>query len=131
MQQEELEALSREAAGCLPWEFWQTVEPGDTYYPRHDDAQPVFEGYWPCENDRADWQVWLHEDTQACTEIMVRVLGDADISIDTSVKGSMALLQQAYDEEIFVPFIPADGDPMLAYRVAVLRALVALKGNKP
>ena len=121
MQQEELEALSREAANLLPRDFF-------TRLTNHIGGS--FEGMVTGEAGNQIDGSWLHESTEACTEIMVRVLGDADISIVTSVKGSMALLQQAYDEEIFVPFIPADGDPMLAYRVAVLRALVALSKEK-
>ena len=121
MTQSELEELSRRAAGCLPKDFG--VGPF-AFEPEREDEIP-------------DGALWLHESTEACTEIMVRVLwkwGCVVNGDDNTAEGG------APDHAAWVwgsqwPYMEAQteyscSDPMLAYRVAVLRALCALKEGK-
>ena len=93
----ELEALSREAAACLP-------------------EMPEFSrGFHYVESAlTGQRKEWLAESTEACTEIMVREL---PIAVAKRVLEQAALLV-------------VDGmEGMLAFRVAVLKALCALKGS--
>ena len=108
----DLEQLSRDAAGCLhaddtPLVLFGTPDVGRMYV-------------------RGGPSQWLHESTEACSEILVRVLWPANIHVwsfgftapdTTDGRGS----ETTYVEE---------ADPMLAFRVAVLRALVAMKGKQ-
>ena len=107
--QEELMELSRQAAGCLPEDF--AFSDGSKYV--HGFAgQEAFYNY-----------VWLHESTEACTEIMVRVL----------LKEHATLELNCHGKDIWFRGRPSASDyrddPMLAFRVAVLRALIALKAK--
>lgn len=113
MTPEQLEALSREAAGCLPGNIF--------------DVWPIFD-----EEERGiiytnEGARWLHESTEACAEIMVRVLwpADTDITGGRTTKGIWGAGWSGIKAGEFV----YEEDPMLAYRVAVLRALIALKGK--
>lgn len=79
---------------------------------------------------------WLHESTEACTEIMVRVLWPAEQTVHgfKSAGGTYtarAIFDPTNEEDAndtIGSSYANESDPMLAYRVAVLRALIALKG---
>lgn len=64
-------------------------------------------------------EYWLHESTEACVEIMVRVLWPKGWSVKEDLYGACAI---HWEESIVVK----DTDPMQAFRTAVLRAVVAL-----
>lgn len=104
----DLEQLSREAAKALPKE-WRLS--GMIHTPS---------GHW-CVVDA------LTVDTEACAEIMVRVLWPQHICIEGC--GTGGLFACAYD--INGAAIDStrceDGDPLQAFRTAVLRALIEVK----
>lgn len=129
MDDTEFQELSRKAAECLPTDFWPSVQPDDVYWPwRADEVTPVFEGFWPCENERTDWTVWLHESTEACAEIMVRVLWPAGIyiqGIDETGACFQGIPCRPYGSSLVY-----NENRMLAFRIAVLRALIALSSTQ-
>lgn len=120
---EELEALSRQAAGCLPEDFF----PEEHRLHMHPKGKPPGMVWIGDEG----WR-WLHKSTEACCEVMVRVLWVVSIDIKGSPAsaGSPAksIAWVEWDGGDYIPDIWED-DPMLAYRVAVLRALIALKSQ--
>jgi len=108
-----LESLSREAAKVLPEDFaWKkscVISDGEILY-----------GTRSC---------WLHESTEACTEIMVRVLWPAGWRVIGSKDWAEAnhgpsMVMGAWNVQRFDAH---NNDPMRAFRVAVLSALIALK----
>lgn len=108
----ELQGLSREAAGCLPREI-------------RGELQLRLDGYLCGDSNGEDWRVqWLHESTEACTEIMVRVLWPAGVALVPGIECVRAIFE-AGDSLSEVQIV---SDPMRVYRVAVLKALIALKG---
>ena len=116
---QELMELSRQAAGCLPEDVRDSLRCENEYR-----ALGVT-GYWECFREGYDisWNFWLHESTEACTEIMVRVL----------LKEHATLELNCHGKDIWFRGRPSASDyrddPMLAFRVAVLRALIALKAK--
>lgn len=125
MQQEELEALSREAAGCLPedWRFaaWDRLGTPGLIESKDNTLDRSGNEYYP--------QCWLHESTEACAEIMVRVLWPANYCPIGNMQGCWI---EAIGMQQGAPNWYHYGmNPMLAYRVAVLTALIALKGPQP
>lgn len=115
----ELQGLSMQAAGCLPELFqgpdWELC----TEAPIHDGRDGrVARSYRK--------PIWLHESTEACAEIMVRVLWPKNVYLHGS--DGCAVYQGIPSRAYGSNFILFDGDPMLAFRVAVLKALIALKG---
>ena len=66
---------------------------------------------------------WLHECTEACAEIMVRVLWPASVSIEQSIGREGELYAEA---SAGMARVAVHNDPMQAFRTAVLRAVVAL-----
>lgn len=112
----DLQKLSRDAAGCLP---------KDAFSP--DNVR------WKIALDKRDGSYingWLHESTEACTEIMVRVLWPDHkwwgMHRRSDYKGSDCMITSlSFGGDV----LDVGDDPMLAFRVAVLRALVALKGK--
>lgn len=125
MEQHELEELSREAAGKLPDSIrlvgGRVLQNGGFFW---------WDGIDAATADKMDiltHKVWLHESTEACTEIMVRVLWPRVVIVPHN--GNMV----AVDYDNHRKYIADNAniiDPMLAYRVAVLRALVAGKGEQ-
>ena len=91
---QELQELSRQAVKMLPEEITRKFNIAMT-------------GRIACSDG------WLHESTEACAEIMVKVLWPA---------GYMRELIEAW-------FFLKDEGKMRAFRVCVLRALIALKGT--
>jgi len=126
MEEKELQELSRRAARKLPknWNgafgvLWQ-------HHSAHSCGKYVPHGV--PERQQLDAAKWLHESTEACTEIMVRVLWNEEVDIkggECAMPGSgyVAWSEQRSDELTREEYFD---DPMLAYRVAVLRALTAL-----
>jgi len=121
----ELRELSRKAAGCLPNPFlfgragaFVVNAPGRL---KRDFIGKVWNG-----GDAG----WLHESTEACTEIMVRVLGRDIVRVVVGSDNCVIFHSDLNQEIACVMFYEVGEDPMLAFRVAVLRALVALKGEK-
>ena len=111
MTEAELQDLSRRAAACLsnPLQEYETWAGGYHF------------GYVDGINRR----IWLYESTEACTEIMVRVLWPLEIYAVPYRENAAHFINippVAYEE--------CGNDPMLAYRVAVLKALCALKEGK-
>lgn len=120
MTDTELQVLSREAAGCLP---------------KDQAFMLIFWGL--CKGHfNGVRSLWLHESTEACTEIMVRVLWPAD----QTIHGYKSV--DCYTVRAIIDPSAEDGEPlhveasyayerdcMLAFRVAVLRALIALKSQ--
>lgn len=96
----DLQELSREAARKLPKEW---------------DALVV-------ECGKA---VWLHESTEACTEIMVRVLWPKQWFVGLAPSGTVQAFQDSCDGDFRV-VENYEPDAMQAFRTAVLRAVVAL-----
>ncbi len=148
MTETELQSISREAAGCLPERMFdgrfgsdaiREAEPGKVPYAVTE--HPAYEVHY----------CWLHESTEACTEIMVRVLlpcsslpalsiGELCIQQDRNGIGVVYIRCGDSRAEGQASYCPAgyfsksrhcpdafEGDPMLAFRVAVLKALIALK----
>ena len=123
--QEELMELSRQAAGCLPEDVRDSLRCENEYR-----ALGVT-GYWECFREGYDisWNFWLHESTEACTEILARVLMAPGVLCDLKPNRDgfrifcrWEVLGSAYASEF-------NGDVMQALRVAVLRALIALKAQ--
>jgi len=127
MTNEQLQELSRRAAGCLPKE-WRLASSGLPFFVCYEAGMPdgAVNGYVSdhCRNPRK----WLHESTEACSEIMVRVLWAKNVVIGGSVYPANVVVWGT-TPPMFVTKeqIP---DPMLAFRVAVLRALIALSEGK-
>ena len=126
---DDLQALSRRAAACLPDDLCVALRITKSL---NDGIAP--ESSWVSVGTRAVTvghgylgRVWLHESTEACTEIMVRVLWPNHWDINGYYFGPAethgAAIWPACDSSVVVT---NDGDPMLAYRVAVLRALTTL-----
>lgn len=69
--------------------------------------------------------VWLHESTEACAEIMVRVLWPAAVYVDGNPATNYAWCHSHNQHSILVD--AHDADPMQAFRTAVLRALIEVK----
>jgi hypothetical protein len=115
-----LEQLSREAAGCLPYKFYNDEWVVMRIPEMEGRIDSLLRGF-----------CWLHESTEACTEIMVRVLWPAG----WRVIGSKDLAEAHYPPAMVVGawniqrFEEYNNDPMLAFRVAVLLALICLKGK--
>ena len=130
MTEQELMELSRQAAGCLPVEICKelkiTQSPDDGIAPESSWASA---GTVAFIFDRGCvGRKWLHESTEACTEIMVRVLwlAGAVLSEGKRVKTDHVVIAFRGQTEITWA---SNADPMLAFRVAVLRALIALKAQ--
>jgi hypothetical protein len=107
----DLEQLSRDAAGCLPEELQITGElPGTA----NERVRP--------------WRdAWLHESTEACAEIMVRVLWPKRIVVG-GYQETVKAIQYSDDGQPFVLVCELiEGDPVRALRTVTLRALVAMK----
>jgi len=104
----ELQDLSREAARKLPddsmfsWKHYFVSNPHwlNEYVGRVTMTQDKYNGKL----------TWLHEDTEACAEIMVRLLQGMWAFV-------LALMQRLIKEGV---------EQMQAFRTAVLRAVVAL-----
>lgn len=94
MTQEELQDLSRRAAVALQDKLWARIWEGG--------SRPT--GRYLLKDSRA---IWLHESTEACAEIMVRVLSGR------------------LPHRIFAECL---NDPMQAFRTAVLLALCEVMG---
>ena len=75
-------------------------------------------------SEKPEHEIWLHESTEACAEIMVRVLWPASIDITGDGEGQAAYCLPTDIEANGAVF--KEADPMLAFRVAVLRALTTL-----
>lgn len=129
MDDSELQELSRKAAGCLPKDEWYAGQVLQN--PLHGNSI----GLWRPDISKSGWK-WLHESTEACTEIMVRVLTGHNlapsaqcvcIAWEVPVYGEKRLHILGYEtKKIFVNIAECGGDLMLAFRIAVLRALIAL-----
>lgn len=122
MSEEELQALSRKAALRLPADW----------------IRPPGAGEATIQCPSGEWcgMSHLYNSTSICAEIMVRVLwnsGADSLEIFGShldYGGVQCIVQSRYGERLGKKiFMPLDviKDPMLAFRVAVLKALVALK----
>ena len=110
MSKQELQELSRRAAQLIS-----------------HDALPkgcfLLTGAWPNEYEkdgRISECIYLHESTEACAEIMVRVLWLKGITLHTYLGGVWATMPELKRFEDLNP------DPTQAFRTAVLRAVVAL-----
>ena len=130
----ELEDLSRRAAACLPKEVdFSFGELEVSGLPGKLTGRYLGEML----------DCWLVDSTEACTEIMVRVLWDQeDKTLDITgshlrydgpagpYSGMQCVISSRYAQRrgdgIFQP-CDVQNDPMLAFRIAVLRALLALK----
>ena len=114
----ELQELSRDAARKLPDGF------------QLDDLYICYDGESAgmiALEDGSFW--WLHESTEACAEIMVRVLWPKEIYLQGYVSDGETLVgmfndNQKTEEGCFGT--ESDTDPTQAFRTAVLRAVVAL-----
>jgi hypothetical protein len=113
----ELQELSRDAAKALP------TNPDWPWFSHEDDN-------WRdgrIVEDKGEGRMcWLHESTEACTEIMVRVLNGSW----TLCKDGTAVIHSYPDGTTYVAVEHSNqhgNDPMLAFRAAVLRALIALE----
>lgn len=126
MTPEELQDLSRRAAGCLPKGFF-SEKPGETRLHLATD-EGTANGkvcHWEEVSDYQYGDYWLHESTEACCEIMVRVLFEADRGV-TLMQGGFR-----YEEDGGWAYIHFEHNrDVLAYRVAVLLAICALKEGK-
>ena len=111
----ELEDLSRAAAAKLPPEFAAHL------WPSCVNDEPS--GIWT--NGTYD-DMWLHESTEACAEIMVRVLWPKGWLPVGHEIGCYVLNEGFLPTGIAVRYKEIEGGPMLVFRVAVLRAVVAL-----
>jgi hypothetical protein len=146
MTNDELQELSRLAAGCLPKKWYPTYR-DQTHLGICGTRTVLVEKWAGWRNERQ--LVWLYESTEACTEIMVRVLWDSGVHIEGCAGGCCAYENQIFivgsKEKQLAKFTFADdnhqmdcyasdakcnNDPMLAFRVAVLRALIALKDGE-
>lgn len=105
MSETELQELSRQAAGCLPENMVAALD--------FNTGSGNPSGHW--------YGVWLHEHTEACCEVMVRVLLNERHTLEMNTHGKDIWFRGRPSAADF------RSDPMLAFRVAVLRALVALK----
>jgi len=124
MTEQELQELSRKAAGFLP----SLVADGPLF-----GRSAWLHGYHWLDGidavtaDKMDIycaKIWLHESTEACAEIMIRAL-PSDLSM-WKLDGKQYIAHLA-DCRI-IGRSSNESNPMLAFRVAVLRALCALKG---
>lgn len=109
----ELQELSREAARKLP----EGLQLDDLYLCYDGESAGMI-----ALEDGSFW--WLHESTEACAEIMVRVLWPAGKYVCGDKSGSAYVGVLLSDERLRDGV--DDDDPMQAFRTAVLRAVVAL-----
>ena len=104
----DLEQLSRDAAKVLPRHMW-------CRYWVDGEGQKLVPG-------ECRFEGWLHESTEACAEIMVRVLWPAEVFLHT-YKNSGVWMATPELKRI----VTDTSDPMQAFRTAVLRALIEVK----
>lgn len=104
MTEKELQELSRQAAEKLPADILMRGK-----------SDPQIGKIW----DNDCW-TWLHESTEACAEIMVRVLWPNEIYGVPFRKNACHFIHTTP-----VNYEDCGNDPMLAFRIAVLRALIA------
>ena len=144
MTEQELMELSRQAAGCLPEDVRDSLRCENEYR-----ALGVT-GYWECFREGYDisWNFWLHESTEACTEILARVLMAPGVLCDLKpnrdgfrifcrweVLDTVSAIREGNEGHmdggyrLYAGPSTIGNDPMLAFRVAVLRALIALKAQ--
>lgn len=123
MSEEELRELSRQAAAIIPEQMYSYITPNDAFgFPF---SEFVDRGYWKCENERTDWDVWFHESTEACLEIIAKVLLEECCYITPS---PYALHCNNQEREIAqVKLADFGNDTTKALCVLALRALIALK----
>ena len=95
--EEELRELSHRAAGCLP---------KDAFHPNNIRWKLALQ---KCDGSYING--WLHESTEACTEIFSRLLIPAGV----------------FREVIEAVIFDKTGDPVAAFRVGTLTTLVDLK----
>ncbi len=116
----DLEQLSRDAAKVLGYpfkgDFWMLMPTADTTFCGRVDR--FTQGF-----------CWLHESTEACAEIMVRVLWPEGAHV---CGNSLSVWHvKWHGANSFVKnhqtFASLDCDPMQAFRTAVLRALIEVK----
>ncbi len=114
MTQDELQDLSRKAAKLLP-----ITSPAFTFEYSNGKTGRVY---------TAGRHIWLHESTEACAEIMVKVLLPKNIWLEyTEVLGrEPAMLVMPV--EAIEPVYYKRSDPMQAFRTAVLLALCEVMG---
>lgn len=120
----DLEQLSRDAAKVLftsaptilsgEWDE-SKIEPDGLHYERNGK---LFYGKVAT--------LWLHESTEACAEIMVKVLLPKGIQVYGTESGDCGLCK-GHGFGVYAQAIFNNADPMQAFRTAVLRALIEVK----
>ena len=122
MTAEEMQALSREAVVKL--RIWagpyKAAEIGLILQYLQDGTR----SYYLYPNDGPF--DWLHESTEACAEIMVRVLGPKGLRVSQERK-SWVMRGRFNPCRCECQFTEVDNDPMQAFRIAVLRAVCAME----
>lgn len=121
----DLEQLSREAAKVLHTEktefSWQHYS--------HTSERYIGKIVLP----RHKWDgclMWLHESTEACAEIMVRVLMPERVDLDWIAAGEIYASRRPDYQGTHPSIIIAkvrEADEMQVFRTAVLRALIEVK----
>lgn len=108
-----LETLSRDAARVLPADF---------------KVRNYILG--ACQGRAPVQQIgpapWLHESTEACAEIMVRVL----LATGKFVLGEQGFLYYGEKDMQQISFENYGADPLQAFRTAVLQAVIAMGEGK-
>jgi hypothetical protein len=135
MTEQELQGLSRWAAECLLKTDFDLSKAlglftGDTSETKLLGKQLL--SFTVDEETGGFPTLWLHESTEACAEIMVRVLWPAAVYLDKIGAHTVALHYQSIGSRKWsseMTIVLTGDDPMLAFRVAVLKALIALKGE--
>lgn len=116
----DLQQLSRDAAGKLPKTPYTADVSQPFRYHEQLDSFCLGSGEW-IDAER------LHESTEAAAEIMVRVLWPARVWLEyANALARRPSIIALNSEAKSVYYDKCDNDPMLAFRVAVLRAVVAL-----
>ena len=110
MTESELQALSREVAGLLPNDFGNG---------RLDKTGVGTPNGWA--KFRPHGEQWLHESTEACAEIMVRIIAGPNSST-----WALTGTEVWYGNEP----TPVGTAPMLAFRIAVLKAAKSVLGGE-
>lgn len=116
MTQDELQNLSRKAAKLLSDDLLQKFG--------------LYKGMVDNGNSTA-LPIWLHESTEACAEIMVRVLWPKSVYIMHAGMAKQVIALQLRAVEPDTPIVFGQlgyDDPMQAFRTAVLLALCEVMG---
>lgn len=129
----DLEQLSRDAAGCLLATDFELSKQLGLFTGDTTDTPLLGKQLLSFNADEETGELltcWLHESTEACSDIETLVLWPAGWAVRGSDQWAEAYKPGERSQYHIVRFDAVDGDRKLARRIVTLRALVAMKGKQ-